>query len=125
MKKVKIVLVVALFLVGFVIARPMAVKAADVSGAMMNMENMPMGQDQMKTDMKKPEVAIDGHCPVALMQGMAVKGSDDFWTEYKGKIYKFGNEENKKMFLADPEKYTKDLDAKYAEWEAKEKMEKK
>ncbi len=58
-------------------------------------------------------VAIKGFCPVCVINGMKVKGSDHFVTEYKGKVYKFPSIEQQKMFLADPEKYVQDLDAKF------------
>ena len=118
MKKVKIVLMAALFLLGFVVSRPLTVKAADEGSPMMKME--PMGMKGGMADMKKPEVAVEGHCPVCMMAGMHMEGKDEFMTEYKGKVYKFESDEHKKMFLADPEKYTKDLDAKYKEMESKE-----
>lgn len=121
MKKVRIVLMVALFLLGFVISRPLTVKAAE---DMMNMENNSMEMKGNMADVKKPEVALDGGCPVCLMAGMDMKGKDEFTTEYNGKVYKFESEEHKNMFLADPEKYTKDLDAKYQEIESKEGSEK-
>ncbi len=58
-------------------------------------------------------VAIKGFCPVCVMNGMKVKGSDHFVTEYNGKIYKFPSIEQQKMFLDDPEKYVQDLEAKF------------
>lgn len=124
MKKVRIVLMVSLFLLGIVFVRPFAVRAADEGTPMMNMENNSMEMKGNAADMKKPEVALDGDCPVCMMAGMDMKGKDEFTTEYNGKVYKFESEEHKNMFLADPEKYTKDLDAKYEAMENKEGSEK-
>ena len=122
MKKVRIVLMTVLFLLGFVVSRPLMVKAAD---DMMKMQgNMMMDMKGNMADMAKPEVAVEGHCPVCMMAGMHMEGKDEFTTEYKGKVYKFESEEHKKMFLADPEKYTKDLDMKYKAMESKEEDEK-
>ena len=59
------------------------------------------------------KVAIHGFCPVCVINGMKVKGSDNFTTEYKGKVYKFPSIEQQRIFLADPEKYVADLDAKF------------
>ncbi len=59
------------------------------------------------------EVAIHGFCPVCVINGTKVKGKDHFITEYKGKVYKFAGIDQQKMFLADPEKYVADLDAKF------------
>ncbi len=58
-------------------------------------------------------VAISGFCPVCLIHGMKMKGSDNFTTEYKGKVYKFSNIEMQKAFLENPEENTKDLEAKF------------
>ena len=122
MKKVRIVLMVAVFLLGFVLFRPLAVKAAD---DMMKMDsNSTMDMKGKTVDMAKPEVAVEGHCPVCMMAGMHMEGKAEFTTEYRGKIYKFESDEHKKMFLADPEKYAKDLDAKYKAMESEEGAEK-
>ena len=121
MKKVRIVLMVVVFLLGFVVFRPLAVKAADEGSPMMKMDsNSTMDMKGNMADMKKSEVAVEGHCPVCMMAGAHMEGKDEFTTEYNGKVYKFESDEHKKMFLADPEKYTKDLDAKYKEMESKE-----
>ncbi len=61
----------------------------------------------------KESVAIKGFCPVCVINGMKVKGSDHFVTEYKGKVYQFASIDQQKMFLEDPEKYVADLDAKF------------
>lgn len=115
MKKVRIILIAALFLLGLVISRPLTVKAQEGS-PMMNMEN----NSADTADVKKAELAIDGNCPVCMMAGMSMQGKDEFMAEYNGNVYKFESEEHKKMFLDDPEKYSKDLDAKYKEMESKE-----
>ena len=63
---------------------------------------------------KNESVAIKGYCPVCVINmGTKVKGSDHFVTEYKGKVYKFVSIDQQKMFLADPEKYVTNLDAKF------------
>ena len=61
----------------------------------------------------KESVAIKGFCPVCVINGMKVKGSDHFVTEYKGKVYQFASIDQQKMFLENPEKYAADLDAKF------------
>ena len=128
MKKIKMIFIVGLLLVGFVVSRPLTLKAADEE------KTMKMGDGQMPAmgntadttvDMIKPEVAIEGNCPVCMSEGMEMQGKDEFTTEYKGKIYKFESLEHKNLFLADPEKYVKDLDAKYKEAESKEDDERK
>jgi len=62
---------------------------------------------------KASGTAIHGYCPVCVINGMKVKGKDNFTTEYKGKVYKFASIDQQKMFLADPEKYVADLEAKF------------
>ena len=72
-----------------------------------------MMDNMMKTD-TKAEVAAKGFCPVCLIHGMAMKGSDNFTTEYKGKIYKFSSIEMQKEFINNPDEVaSQDLDAKY------------
>ena len=128
MKKMKMIFIVSLLLIGFVVSRPITLKAEDEGKTMkMDAEQMPAMENTADTmaDMKKLEVAIEGNCPVCLSEGMEMKGKDEFMTEYKGKIYKFESMEHKNLFLADPEKYLKDLDAKYKAMESKEEDEKK
>ena len=101
MRKSRILLLVALFVVGFAFSRVPMIKAED-EGGMMNAE--------MKGDAAMPEVAMKGDCPICSMHSMDVEGKDEFQTEYKGKIYKFESEEHKNMFLAEPEKYAEKAD---------------
>ena len=72
--------------------------------------------DQMKGSSmadEKAGVAIDGYCPVCITNGMYVKGSPKFSTEYKGKIYHFPGFDQQKMFITDPEAYIAGLEKKY------------
>ena len=73
-------------------------------------DNMMM--DNTKSD-SKAEVAISGYCPVCALHGIQTKGSDNFVTEYNGKIYKFMDFSTQKAFIESPEEYTKDLEAKF------------
>jgi len=51
-------------------------------------------------------LAVQGHDPVAYFQdGMPVKGSKDFQTEYQGATFRFANAENLAAFEAEPEAY--------------------
>jgi YHS domain-containing protein len=59
------------------------------------------------------ETAIHGFCPVCVINGMKMKGKDNFTTEYNGKVYKFVGIDQQKMFINDPEKYVADLDTKF------------
>lgn len=74
-----------------------------------------MKDDAMMADngMMKTNEAIGGFCPVCVIHGKMMKGSDNFVTLYQGKIYKFPGIEQQKMFLEDPQAYTKDLEMKY------------
>lgn len=65
------------------------------------------------------DVAISGFCPVCVVNGMKVEGSDHFVTEYKGKVYRFAGFKQQKMFFESPDTYTKDIERKYMELEAK------
>ncbi len=50
--------------------------------------------------------ALDGHDIVAYFkENKAVKGSEKFQVEHDGVTWQFKNEENKKTFIADKEKY--------------------
>lgn len=68
----------------------------------------------------KENVAISGFCPVCVVNGMKVKGSDHFVTEYKGKVYRFAGFEQQKMFFESPDRYTQDIERKYMKLEAEE-----
>ena len=72
-------------------------------------------------DMAGP--AIKGYCPVCVVNGQLVKGKDDYTAEYDGTLYKFPGQKQKDMFLADPEKYTENLDNKF--WNLKKKAKSK
>lgn len=85
---------------------------AHADDMMMKSDGM-MKDTAMMGDNMKPQVAISGYCPVCLVHGKLNKGSDNFTTEYKGKVYKFTGIDMQKMFLKNPDKYTKDLDMKY------------
>lgn len=72
-----------------------------------------MGNDHVMAAQEKTETAIGGFCPVCVIKGMAMKGSDNFVTVYKGKLYKFAGFEQQKMFLDNPEMFTNGLEEKY------------
>jgi len=74
---------------------------------------MDKGMGDMAMANEKAETAIKGFCPVCVIHGMVMKGSDHFVTEYKGKVYKFAGFNEQKTFIENPEEYTKDLDAKF------------
>ncbi len=64
-------------------------------------------------NLKKPswlggsfDYALDGYDTVAYFtEGKPVEGKESISTEYKGATWLFASEDNKAMFLADPEKY--------------------
>ena len=91
-----------IFLMGVLMAFGLMVTAPVISRA----------DDTMMKD--NAVVAISGYCPVCLIHGMAMKGSDNFTTEYKGKVYKFSSIEMQKEFINNPDEVaSQDLDAKY------------
>ncbi len=50
--------------------------------------------------------AIDGYDPVAyFIQGKALKGKDEFTFRWQGATWYFSSEENKSLFISNPEKY--------------------
>ena len=108
MKSLKNLLLSCLTVLSLVGVTPVIAHADDM---MMKSDGMKGGT--MMADNMKPQVAISGYCPVCLMHGKLNKGMDNFTTEYKGKVYKFTGIDMQKMFLKNPEKYTKDLDMKY------------
>ena len=55
---------------------------------------------------KKWDYAVNGYDTVAYFtQGEAVKGDDQFVTEYKDVKWRFSSAENLKLFKEDPDKY--------------------
>lgn len=51
-------------------------------------------------------IAINGYDPVAYFtQGGARKGSKSHEADYKGATFRFASDENRQLFLSDPEKY--------------------
>ena len=107
MKSVKSILPVGMLALGLMCALPV------LSSAEM-MEDKGMMKDSataMKDTMAEP--AIGGFCPIALHEGHAMKGSSDFVTTYEGKKYMFVNAQAQKMFLENPEEYTKDAEMKF------------
>ncbi len=55
---------------------------------------------------KKTNIAINGYDPVAyFLQDKPVEGIAEFSFEWRGAIWHFSSNENKEMFVAEPEKY--------------------
>ena len=105
MKNFKSVLSLMVLTMGLISAVP-AISRAD-------MGDKGMGDIGMANE--KAELAINGYCPVCVIHGMANKGNDNFVTVYKGKLYKFAGFDQQKMFIDNPETYTKDLEAKFSQ----------
>lgn len=62
-------------------------------------------QDPIHTTPNK--VAIQGYDPVAYFtEGKAVKGYADFRHEWMGATWQFSSNNNRELFIADPEKYS-------------------
>lgn len=56
---------------------------------------------------QEPQFALDGYCPVALIEKEAwQKGDRRFGAVHLGRVYLFGSEANQKKFLADPNQYS-------------------
>ena len=111
MKSLKVFLTVLFITFGIMVIVPNISRAEmmkDDKGMMMKDEGMMSGDKMMKT-----EEAIGGYCPVCLVHGMSMKGSNNFVTEYKGKLYKFSNMEMQKEFVYSPEKYATEAEAKF------------
>ncbi|MDE2026975.1 MAG: hypothetical protein KGJ11_00360 [Candidatus Omnitrophica bacterium] len=100
--KIKLLLT-AVMAIAVLTFSPQAVRAQGVEDS----------QDKINNGSPEATEAINGFCPVCLINGKKVKGKDNFTTEYKGKVYKFAGFDQQKMFLADPDKYVTDLDAKF------------
>ena len=111
MKSLKVFLTVLFIVFGIMVIVPNISRAEmmkDDKGMMMKDEGMMNGDKMMKA-----EEAIGGYCPVCLVHGMSTKGSNNFVTEYKGKVYKFSNMEMQKEFISNPEKYATEAAAKF------------
>ena len=55
---------------------------------------------------KPSGIAIRGYDTVAYFtEGKPVDGNDDFTTEWEGATWRFSSQENKDLFVAEPEKY--------------------
>jgi len=100
-KETKAVLMAVMVIAVFTFS-PQTVKAEEMEGSHGTMME------------EKADVAIHGFCPVCVINGMKVMGKESISSEYNGKTYYFASEDQKKMFLADPEQYVDDLDAKFA-----------
>lgn len=50
-------------------------------------------------------IAIQGYDPVAYFISEPTEGNEDISAEYKGAVYYFLSEENKRLFLKNPSKY--------------------
>lgn len=58
-------------------------------------------------DTGRNNIAIDGYDPVGYhLQEKAIKGSPDISYEWKDALWYFSSEENRKLFIGNPEKYT-------------------
>ncbi len=99
MKTIKVFLAAMIFMFGLTVLTPF------VSTAGAQMKGMESAQPA--------PVAIKGFCPVCIINNMYMEGNDNFVTVYKGKTYKFVGFDQQKMFLNDPEKFLKGLEAKY------------
>lgn len=50
-------------------------------------------------------LALRGFDPVSYFKGKPVKGNEKIWFDFKGIVYYFSSEENKKTFSESPQKY--------------------
>jgi len=65
-------------------------------------------------------LALDGYDPVAyFQQGMPVKGSREWTTDYKGATWRFSSAANRDAFVADPEAFAPQYGG-YCAWAAAE-----
>ena len=101
MKNVKSILPVGMLFFGLMCAVPALSNASEMNDPTMAMEDA------------NAQPAIGGFCPIALHEGSLMKGNSDFAATYQGKKYLFVNAEAKKMFMENPEEYTKDAEIKY------------
>jgi YHS domain-containing protein len=65
-------------------------------------------RDVSRFNLGKDGLAIDGHDPVAYFPeggGKAQKGSEKITYRYRGVLYRFVSDDNKKRFTDDPSKY--------------------
>ena len=110
MNKLKVFLAVLFIAFGVMVIVPNISRAEMMKDdkGMMNEDKMMNGDKMMKA-----KEAIGGFCPVCLVHGMPMKGSKNFVTEYKGKLYKFSNMEMQKEFVYSPEKYATEAEAKF------------
>ncbi len=114
MKSLKVFLTVLLIAFGVMVIAPNISRAEmmkDDKGMMGDMKDKGMMGDIKENS--KAETAISGYCPVCVIHGMPMKGSNHFITEYNGKLYKFSNIEMQKAFVNNPEEYTKGLEDKF------------
>jgi len=56
---------------------------------------------------EKPEFALDGYCPVTLIDGMKWQKGDKRWgAVHMGQVYLFSTQSEQQRFLADPNRYS-------------------
>lgn len=67
--------------------------------------NSALAADEVNTD--RTGLAIGGYDPVSYFtSGQPTKGDFQITTEHDGAVYRFANEENKRRFRANPERYS-------------------
>lgn len=72
-------------------------QAAEAGGPPPALQHYNLGADKL---------ALKGYDPVAyITQGKAVKGRKELTTNHRGVTYQFESEEDRRLFLATPEKY--------------------
>lgn len=76
-------------------------------GTLVTDEQQEPGLTITSTGSRQPELAMQGHCPVTVIQDDKwVQGHLKFGVIHLGKLYLFANAENMQVFLNDPMPYT-------------------
>jgi YHS domain-containing protein len=79
-----------------------------VPGVLLAQTATPIDQNSSVDDAE-----VGGYCPVCIMKGELVKGSNKYLATYRGKKYFFDTAEDRRMFTENPELYTQGLKLKY------------
>lgn len=94
------------------VAKLVIVAAVLINLAGLAQAGMMKNEEKMKGTMKEGMVMDKNskYCPVCMLHGKKMMGTDHFMTEYKGKIYRFASFDHQKMFVNNPEEFMKGME---------------
>lgn len=87
--------------------QPEANQVAQQSAPQQPVPGPPAAQQPQAAPAAQPKFAMDGYCPVTLMEGMKWQKGDPRWgAQHQGQIYLFSSQVEQQKFLANPNQYS-------------------